>query len=235
MEKRSELLSSSKFFTVPETITPDQLRHYCNLWYPLQREFVFGTVMLAGKIGEAVLREERKDPCSAASESLRKVLALQMKAATDEVGIGRVPSPMHDQLFYQQISDSGISLKDVEKFSLTVLPEPLQHLRDSIRSAFQGLEHGLAMMVVVEIIAPKLFDTQYRIFANAGVDENALMHSKIHMVLERAHAEEAQDIGELIMSFLGKEKMDALMTQYSTLWKNYLDYVAGWVYEPVLS
>ncbi len=221
----------SQFFKVPENLTHAQLTLYCNLWIPLQSEFTIGTVVLNGKIAEILLHLIRNKPFDPRISTLREILRLQTPAAADEVGVGKIPSIMHDLLFLKQIEDSNVILDS--KFFRA---DPLHDLVCSIESAFKGeVVNGLAMAIVVELMAPRLFEAQYDIFRKAGIEDGLLTHSRIHKHLEEGHAEEANKMVALAEQVFGQKTVDGLMERYAQRWKDFLDYVAEVVYEPVLA
>jgi hypothetical protein len=224
--KKNHVLDSS-FFKVPTSLTFDQLKVYCGLWHPLQAEVTLGVVVLNGKIAQALLVQLRNSEDPKKASVLKEILTLQTQAAADEVGVGRIPGLIHYLLFEKQVMDSGIS----EWKSGDVFPEPLEELHFEIKKAFDGnLEEGLAMSVVIELIAPKLFIAQYEIFKRSGIDEDKLVHSKLHMNLEKMHANEACQTGEYILEIYEQEKINQLMIKYVGLWRNYLDFLAKAVY-----
>lgn len=226
------IILKSKFFRVPMSLTKEQLLLYCQLWWPLQAEFSLGLVALTGDITRKLLVAIREKDFDA-ENLLREILAWQSPAAMDELGIGRIKSETHDLLFRIQMEKAGIDVSLVEKYDVNIAPHQLVELRNLIAKAFGNPDNivvGLCMMYTVETIAPELFALQRLIFLNAGIRDEALVHSNTHVALEGKHAGEAAEFYSALRKYGSAPLIWESMEKFANAWKVYLDRVAFEVY-----
>lgn len=222
--KQNKILSSRFFILGNESLPKERLELYCKIWWHIQPEFTLGLVILLGKVAEKI-RDEITVGNLEAEELWKKIFKWQAPAIVDEMGLGRDPyGLMHHDLFIDQVC-ATTELSRKELLTQPFRTETNIVLADEIRKSFSSVVSGLCMMYVVETIAPQLFATQKKIFLSAGAELVKLRHSSLHENLEQSHADEAQEYLIFLRQISSEEEINALIDNYSLLWKNFFDEV----------
>lgn len=233
-------IGDSPFFTVPNNLDQGQIILYCELWRPFLKSIPLGIAGFVGRISNEIRTEEcKKYPNVTRIDLFTNLIKSLLPIVSDEFGVGRDPGLMLYQLFDEQVKRiNGDNVKDIIQTE-NRFPVASSELFEVImqRSLAPGGVSALALtaVMVFEVMAPNLFAVHERIFSHEGVPHNLLQTSRFHPLIENDHAARAVEMEQWGIQLFGEKKMSQAIDLLTTKWKNYLDYVAKQVYEPILS
>jgi hypothetical protein len=219
--------SMEHFFASPlfasTRATPEQLKMYALVFWPVQVSFIVGlpklTATICTQIGRLALsgsdpQEERR---------LKAILRAMFPPTIDELGHGRDKyGCVHHDLFAAQVSAcTGLSQQALRQ--TWIRGGANEDLARAMTSSVESVHEGLHMMYVVESLAPRFFVHQEALFLSCS-DPRKVIHSTMHKTTEIEHADEAA-------TFMRHVELDHdLIRRHFVLWRNVADQMYAAMY-----
>lgn len=203
--------------------SPEQLKRYALMFWPIQVNFIVGLPALTGTICEQIGRLSLTGSSPAEEKRLKAILRHMFPPTIDELGHGlNQPKCMHHDLFAAQVQAcTGLAQNTLRKNWIRGTAN--QRLANTMRESVRSVSDGLHMMYVVESLAPRFFIHQEALFLSCS-DPRKVIHSTMHKTAELEHSNDAQKFIKFV------DLDEALIDMHFALWRDVADHMYSAMY-----
>lgn len=215
LETSMEHFFASPLFATTEA-TPEQLKAYALVFWPIQVSFIVGLPKLTGSICQNIGGLALDGSNGPEEKRLKAILRYMFPPTIDELGHGRDKyGCMHHDLFAAQVhACTGLPQERLRKE--WIRGSANQKLAHAMSTSVDSIHEGLHMMYVVESLAPRFFTHQEALFLSCS-DPRKVIHSTMHKTTEIEHADEA----DKFMKHIDVDQ--SLIHQHFMLWRDVAD------------